>query len=198
MLLIVGLVVVKDGDFNFSSSEYFMFYSEVSASSVLGNMGPIAEKKWTHLAVTRSSGTLYGFIDGVLQNSASHTSNYSTNLPCIIGARFSEDQQYFNGFISNTRIVKGTALYTTDFTPSTAPLTDVTNTKLLCCQSNTLAGSAAVAPNVSGVNDGRVWSTLTSGGVVNASYPMTQTFDGSTSTTGVRAVSGVDLFLEGV
>jgi hypothetical protein len=121
-----------------SISEYFMFYSEVSASSVLGNMGPVVENKWTHLAVTRSSGTL--------QNSASHTSNYSTNLPCIIGARFSEDQQYFNGFMSNVRVLKGTALYTANFTPPTRELTNVTNTKLLCCQSNTLAGSAAVTP----------------------------------------------------
>jgi hypothetical protein len=40
------------------------------------------------------------------------------------------------------------------------------------------------------INDGTVWSNLTSGGAVNASYPMTQAFDGSTSTTAVRAVSG--------
>ena len=33
-----------------------------------------------------------------------------------------------------------------DFTPPTAPLTNVTNTKLLCCQSNTSATEAAVKP----------------------------------------------------
>ena len=33
-------------------------------------------------------------------------------------------------------------------------------------------------------------ATTTSGGAVNSSYPMKQAFDGSTSTTGVRAVSG--------
>ena len=40
------------------------------------------------------------------------------------------------------------------------------------------------------INDGTVWSSLTSGGAVNSSYPMKQAFDGSTSTTAVRAVSG--------
>tara|TARA_Y100001937_G_scaffold20996_1_gene29517 strand:- start:146 stop:2719 length:2574 start_codon:yes stop_codon:yes gene_type:complete len=44
------------------------------------------------------------------------------------------------------RIVNGTALYTSDFTPPTEPLTEVTNTKLLCCQSTT-STTAAVLPD---------------------------------------------------
>ena len=39
-------------------------------------------------------------------------------------------------------------------------------------------------------NNGTTWSNSTSGGSVNGSYPMTQSFNGSTSNTGVRAVSG--------
>jgi hypothetical protein len=38
---------------------------------------------------------------------------------------------YWLGFISNIRIVKGIALYATNFTPSTTPLTAITNTSLL-------------------------------------------------------------------
>jgi hypothetical protein len=38
--------------------------------------------------------------------------------------------------LSNLRIVKGTAVYTSAFTPPTAPLTAITNTVLLTCQSN--------------------------------------------------------------
>jgi hypothetical protein len=41
-----------------------------------------------------------------------------------------------NGYVSNARIVKGTAVYTSNFTPSTTPLTAITNTSLLTCQSN--------------------------------------------------------------
>ena len=36
--------------------------------------------------------------------------------------------------VINLRIVKGTSVYTSNFTPPTSPLTNITNTKLLCCQ----------------------------------------------------------------
>jgi len=64
----------------------------------------------------------------------------------LIGAGSGDVASLTNGFISNARVVKGTALYTANFTPPSAPLTDVTNTKLLCCQSNTSAIAAAVTP----------------------------------------------------
>jgi hypothetical protein len=38
----------------------------------------------------------------------------------------------FLGYISDVRIVKGTAVYTSAFTPPTAPLTNIANTSLLC------------------------------------------------------------------
>ena len=169
------------------STQYSMTYSE-------GSMRP--QEGWKHIAIQRKSGDIYQYIDGQMVKSETGSdaavSINDTTESLIIGSDGNTgSEQPLNGFISNVRIIKGTAHYNTlGFTPPTRELTNVTNTKLLCCQSNTLAGSAAVAPNVSGVNDGTVWSTLTSGGAVNASYPMTQTFDGSTSTTGVRAVSG--------
>ena len=43
---------------------------------------------------------------------------------------------YFRGYISNVRIVKGAAVYTSNFTPSTTPLTAISGTSLLTCQSN--------------------------------------------------------------
>jgi len=48
--------------------------------------------------------------------------------------------------ISNLRIVKGTSVYTSNFTPPTSPLTNITNTKLLCCQTIRNATEAAVSP----------------------------------------------------
>jgi hypothetical protein len=43
---------------------------------------------------------------------------------------------HFSGYISNLRIVKGTALYTESFVPTTGPLTNITGTSLLTCQNS--------------------------------------------------------------
>ena len=101
---------------------------------------------WSHFAVTRSGNTFYLFVDGILvgTQSASNTLHNSTGT-LAIGAR-NDGSQDLNGIISNVRIIKGTALYTSRFTPPTRTLTNVTNTKLLCCQSNTSATAAAVTP----------------------------------------------------
>jgi hypothetical protein len=46
-----------------------------------------------------------------------------------IGYRSSSE--FYTGYISNFRVVKGTAVYTSAFTPPTSPVTAITNTSLL-------------------------------------------------------------------
>lgn len=91
---------------------------------------------WTHVALVRQSGTWYGYINGASAGgSAADSTNYNSTTAPQIGDN-SDGRNYFNGYISNLRVVKGTAVYTTAFTPSTTPLTAITNTSLLTCQSN--------------------------------------------------------------
>ena len=59
----------------------------------------------------------------------------SSTLPFRVGGTASTTE-YFNGYISNVRMVNGTAVYTAPFTPPTAPLTAVTNTTLLLNANN--------------------------------------------------------------
>lgn len=98
--------------------------------------------QWTHVAIARASGTIRCFVNGVLLNSAANTINYSQNGGTgSIGAA-NATEHFLNGYISNLRVVKGQALYTTTFTPSTTPLTTTSqgatasNVSLLTCQSN--------------------------------------------------------------
>lgn len=94
--------------------------------------------KWTHIAIVRSGATAYCYADGVLKGSATFptTFNLTGKTSCVIGNRGLSSSEPFPGFISNVRIVSGTALYTSNFTPGTAPLTAVSGTTLLTCQSN--------------------------------------------------------------
>ena len=85
--------------------------------------------------------------------------------------------EFWPGYISNFRLVKGTAVYSGAFTPSTTPLTAVSGTSLLTCQSNrfidtntqaaaktiTVNGSPSVVA-FSPFNPTASWSAATYGG----------------------------------
>jgi Concanavalin A-like lectin/glucanases superfamily len=101
-----------------------------------------ASNAWLHIAFTRSSGVCRLFVNGVVQNinNGANPSTYpftsftdSANLSSSTGVKIGDGVL---GYMSNLRIIKGTALYTSNFTPSTTPLTAVSGTSLLTCQSN--------------------------------------------------------------
>ena len=92
---------------------------------------------WHHIAMCRSGTTLRGFVDGKQEISLTYGSSidwgHNSNGAVVgITDRTTYPTNYlYKGYISNLRLVKGTALYTSNFTPSTSPLTAVSNTKLL-------------------------------------------------------------------
>jgi hypothetical protein len=85
--------------------------------------------QWTHVAVARASGTTRLFINGALLTSAADSNNYTAQAVTV--GSYGGGTNYFAGYMTNVRLVKGTAVYTVAFTPSTAPLSAVTNTSLL-------------------------------------------------------------------
>ena len=120
----------------------------------------VALNRWHHVAVVRVGTTVTLYLDGNPEGTYTLSGDITSTGEFRIGRQGSSTTHYFGGFISNLRINKGTALYTSRFTPPTAPLTNVTNTKLLCCQSNVTAVAAAASPNISGINDGTIWSSI--------------------------------------
>jgi hypothetical protein len=102
--------------------------------------------KWHHVAISSNSGTATMYVDGKNVGSGSVGTFPTASNSLYIGHN-SQSGNELDGFISNLRIVKGTAVYSGNrFTPPSAPLTNVTNTKLLCCQSNSSAVNYAVSP----------------------------------------------------
>jgi hypothetical protein len=102
--------------------------------------GIVLYNRWTHIAFVRSGSTLTFYVDGVAGGTATlsgtQTGTATTN-PIWIGTKDNSSAGYgTTGFISNLRVVNGTAVYTSNFTPSTEPLTAITNTVLLTAQSN--------------------------------------------------------------
>lgn len=105
----------------------------------------IMPSKWYHLAYTRSGANLEIFVDGVSKATGTLSSNTNVNYntrSIYIGRHFANafsapsNTRFFRGNISNFRLVVGSVLYTSAFTPSSTPLTAVTNTQRLTCHAN--------------------------------------------------------------
>lgn len=121
----------------------------------------VTANQWQHFACTFTAGLIKVYINGMLNGSGSYTGGYSGgssfNIGSINSGANSGADGSFNGYISNFRVTKS-ILYTTTFTPSTAPLTAIANTSLLTCQSNrfldnssnafavTVAGNTTINP----------------------------------------------------
>ena len=115
-------------------------------SLTTGNLN-VPLNTWTHIAVSRSGSSLRLFVNGVVDTGASITTSAAvvdTTSPFFIGTGTSDaGGEFFQGYISNLRVVKGTAVYTSAFTPGTTPLTAIANTSLLTCADNRFIDDSA-------------------------------------------------------
>ena len=145
------------------------FYYCHSGATLVGPIqgGSISTNKWTHVMATRSGNTMYMFINGTAHNnsgqSVTHTFNDST-YDVTIGGSIATAAMW-NGNISNVRVIKGTALHTSNFTVPTNELVTTSDTVLLACQSSA---------NVSQEATGKIITPRRTN--INSSYPSATKF----------------------
>jgi hypothetical protein len=84
---------------------------------------------WTHIALVRNGTTFTAYINGVAESIpvTGVSSSFSNMASVTTGA----GDNSTTGYVYNLRVVNGTAVYTTGFTPPTAPLTAIANTTTL-------------------------------------------------------------------
>lgn len=96
-----------------------LIYGAGSGDRLTG-YGQVCDDAWHHIAITRFSGTVRLFIDGVQKDTTSNTTSINLTTPITIGTYSSS--RYYTGYIDDLRITKGVARYTANFTPPTAAL----------------------------------------------------------------------------
>lgn len=127
-----------------------------AGASYLTGTTALTKNVWNHVAYSRTSSTGRLFLNGTQIGSWSDTTNYSvSSTTSYIGSRYSAQEQLL-GYISNLRIVKGTGLYTTNFTVPTSLLSNVTNTVLLTCQDSTFKDNSSNNFTITAVGDTKV------------------------------------------
>ena len=123
--------------FGTDSSNYLYFYTQ-STNAIKQTI--ISNFSWYHFALVRTGGTTTLYLNGQVSGTYSDSNNYSNDI-----TKLATSQQYtggvqnnwnWGGYLSNIRIVVGSAVYTSAFTPPTSELKAIPNTKLLCCQNS--------------------------------------------------------------
>ena len=117
-----------------------------SYDGLLSINGIVSTNTWNHIAVVRSNNTWYYYLNGTLQGSGTMTAfSYGGTPTFYIGYQNDNYTNSFVGYLSNYRILKGTALYTANFTPPVNELQPIQDTVLLCCNNPDSAGAVSLA-----------------------------------------------------
>ena len=130
--------------FRISSSQVLQFFYADGSTYFFSGTTIISPNKWYHVALVRTgtgAGSVVVYLNGVAEITASISTTSLSTGTTYIGYN-SGNGYYFAGFISNLRVVNGTAVYTGNFTPPVAPLTAVTNTSLLTLQNATIVDNS--------------------------------------------------------
>jgi hypothetical protein len=158
-----------------TGSNYLGIWDETTGTQLHISNSIMTINKWCHICYQRSSTTSKYYINGVQQGSdVTHSGNFTSNS-MVFGSRWSKDMQYFDGFLSNFRLIKGTAVYNSIFTPPTTPVTDITNTKLI------VNGTDASIIDKSQSRNIKITSNITSTTQTKFANTRSIYFDGSTS-----------------
>jgi hypothetical protein len=116
-----------------------------------------AVNTWYHIAIVRNGGIIRCYINGVqatlIAGSATDAVSYIAN---IIGKYGASPDYAFPGYLSGLRIVAGTAIYTSNFTPPTTPPTAVSGTQLLCNFTNAGIVDSAMQTNLETVGNAQI------------------------------------------
>jgi len=151
-----------DGSFGVSIENspdptFYFWLGGANAIATLTNFTSNYKNRWIHFAATRTSSTLRVFANGTqLGSNITNTSNITNSSSILAIGNHPTDSARcaFPGRITNFHLVKGTSLYTANFTPPAIPTSSVPNTKLLLLHTNSgglLTDSSAIGRTVTNV-----------------------------------------------
>jgi len=162
------------------STGYLRFITSSNGSSVLFDLSTsstsftLTLNTWQHIAAVRSGNTFTIYVNGVSRATTTNASSlYDATNNFTVGAESNTPTQYFTGYIGSLRLVKGTAVYTSNFTPPTAPVTNITNTSLLLNFTNAGIYDATSKNDLETVGNAQISTTQSKWGGSSMYFPGT-------------------------
>jgi hypothetical protein len=106
-------------------------------NQIIKGVKALNDNVWHHVAVVRNGTVVTNYVDGIFDTSGTSSGTWDFGSNGITFGNNPNDNGSgtsligFNGYLSNIRIVKGTAVYTSNFTPPTSFLSAIPGTALL-------------------------------------------------------------------
>ena len=134
-----------------------------TALAVSLTAGGLTTGTWYHVVASRTGKIFALFVNGIFKAAATQAITLQTADTLTIGARRNSASyiEFFNGYVTNVRIVSGRSLYRTavaanevafsGHTPGPLALTAVDNTVLLTCQNYTNIDNSSLAGTITNV-----------------------------------------------
>ena len=121
----------------------------------------VTARMWNHIAIVWSGSAWRVYINGAQDGATSSTaiSSHANGVTFIGYSNYGPGPNWLNGYVSSYRIVKGTAVYTSAFTPPTSLLTAITNTQLLLNYTNAGIYDASARNVIETVGNAQVSTT---------------------------------------
>jgi len=144
---------------NYTPSGYLNAYvagSNLTSSTLLG------ANRWVHVALVRSGSAVTLYQNGISVATGTTSANLTDGY-CTVGGFVANG--YWNGYISNVRVVNGTAVYSGSSTTTAnfalpTQLFPITNTSFLTCQSPSIVDNSVNAATIT-ANGNAAVSTFT-------------------------------------
>ena len=130
-----------------TSNGYMQFYDFAGGETINSAPYSLVKGQWYHVAIVNNSGTAQWYINGTPSGNSGSLNVGNGTRGVSIGSQGGSYK--FDGEISNLRLVNGTAVYTSAFKAPTEPLTNIANTKLLCCNGSTPTSSTVTPGTIS-------------------------------------------------
>jgi hypothetical protein len=116
-----------DGD-NLETQNGELYYWNGGANIISGGTGTVPQSAWFHVALVKYQNQVKVYINGVSVISDSNPFKSASSRPLVLGGETtvlgesnSATAGWLDGYITNFRIVKGAALYLSDFNTPYAP-----------------------------------------------------------------------------
>lgn len=115
----VGVYMSSTGGIGVADS---LAYANNSAVIAVAST-PFTQGAFQHWAIVRQGTAVTGYLDGAVVFTTTDSRTLAAAATCFIGDNYVAPSQPLTGHLDEVRITKGTAIYTSAFTPPSSPFT---------------------------------------------------------------------------